>query len=68
MTCEKDFVEGIQIYEAIVETKMFETTQNQISSLEEIGDTLMTYSRWKRNEKNRIIYYIPLRNIRYKYL
>jgi hypothetical protein len=45
MMCEKDFIEGIQIYEAIVETKMFETTQNQISSLEEIGDTLMSYSR-----------------------
>jgi len=45
LICEKDFVEGIQIYEAIVETKMFETTQNQISSLEEIGDSLMSYSK-----------------------
>lgn len=45
MTCERDFVEGIQIYEAIVETKILETTQNQITSLEEIGDNLMTYSR-----------------------
>lgn len=46
MICERDFVEGIQIYEAIVETKIFETTQNQISSLEDIGDRLLTsYSR-----------------------
>ena len=45
MICERDFVEGIQIYEAIVESKIFETTQNQITSLEDIGDRLMTYSR-----------------------
>jgi hypothetical protein len=41
MTCEKDFVEGIQIYEAIVESKIFETTKNQITNLEEISDSLM---------------------------
>ena len=35
MTCEKDFVEGIQIYEAIVEKRIFETTTNQIKSLED---------------------------------
>jgi hypothetical protein len=46
LTCEKDFVEGIQIYEAIVEAKIFETTQNQINSLEEISYRLMnSYSR-----------------------
>ena len=45
MICEKDFVEGIQIYEAIVESKIFETTKNQITSLEEINDSLMTYSQ-----------------------
>ena len=41
LKCEKDFVEGIQIYEAIVETKIFETTQNQINSLEELNDRLI---------------------------
>ena len=45
MSCEKDFIEGIEIYEAIVESKILETTQNQITSLEQIGDSLMTYSR-----------------------
>jgi hypothetical protein len=45
MTCEKDFVEGIQIYEAIVEKRIFETTTIQITSLEEIGDSLITYSQ-----------------------
>ncbi len=40
--CEKDFVEGIHLYEAIVETKIFETTINQITNLEEINDTLMS--------------------------
>jgi len=45
MICEKDFVEGIQIYEAIVESKIFETTKGQISSLEEMNDHIMTYSQ-----------------------
>lgn len=44
MSCEKDFVEGIQIYEAIVEKRIFETTTNQIISLEEkmMNDSFMS--------------------------
>jgi hypothetical protein len=44
LICEKDFVEGIQIYEAIVESKIFETTRGQIESLQAISDELMSYS------------------------
>jgi hypothetical protein len=33
--CEKDYVHGVKIYEAIVEKKILETTQNQIMKLEE---------------------------------
>jgi hypothetical protein len=44
LICEKDFVEGIQIYEAIVESKIFETTRGQIESLQTISDELMSYS------------------------
>ena len=39
--CEADYVAGVQIYEAIVESKIVETTQNQINNL--------------KNEANRII-------------
>jgi hypothetical protein len=39
--CETDYVNGMKIYEAIVETKILETTQNQIETL--------------KNEANKII-------------
>jgi len=39
--CETDYVNGLKIYEAIVESKILETTQNQIKSL--------------KNEANKII-------------
>lgn len=38
--CERDFVEGIKIFEAIVEVKMFETTQKQIETLEKYSEKL----------------------------
>jgi len=44
LICEKDFVEGIQIYEAIVESRIFETTRGQIESLQAVSDELMSYS------------------------
>ena len=34
ITCEKDYVEGVKLYEAIVEAKICETTQKQIATLE----------------------------------
>jgi hypothetical protein len=42
LNCEKDFTEGIKIYEAIVETRIFDTTVKQIDKLEKITDNLIT--------------------------
>jgi len=41
LTCEKDFTEGIKIYEAIVESKILNTTIKQIDNLEKISDNLV---------------------------
>jgi hypothetical protein len=41
LTCEIDYVNGLKIYEAIVEQKIFETAQNQIKSLEKMSDELI---------------------------
>ena len=41
LTCEMDYVNGLKIYEAIVEQKIFETAQNQIKSLEKMSDELI---------------------------
>ena len=35
MQCEADYVTGIKIYEAIVQKKIFDTTVNQIKSMQE---------------------------------
>lgn len=40
--CERDFVEGIKIYEAIIESKMLETTQKQIETLEKLSEKLFS--------------------------
>jgi len=42
LTCEKDFTEGVKIYEAIVKQKMLETNQNQIASMDKLVDKLNT--------------------------
>lgn len=42
LTCEKNFTEGIKIYEAIVKQKILETTQNQIASMDKLADKLNT--------------------------
>ena len=41
LTCEKDFTEGIKIYEAIVESRILNTTLKQIDKLEKISDNLI---------------------------
>ena len=41
LTCEKDFTEGIKIYEAIVESRILDTTMKQINKLEQISDDLI---------------------------
>ena len=40
LTCEIDYVNGLKIYEAIVEQKILETAQNQIANLEKMSDEL----------------------------
>lgn len=42
LTCEIDFVNGVKIYEAIVEKKILETAQNQIDTLEKTSDHLVS--------------------------
>ena len=42
--CEKDYVEGVKIYQAIVERQIFETTQNQIINLtNEVKENIEPY-------------------------
>lgn len=41
LTCERDFTEGIKIYEAIVESRILDTTIKQIDKLEKISDDLV---------------------------
>ena len=45
LKCEIDFVNGIKIYEAIVEKKILETTQNQIETLEKTTEGLISDDR-----------------------
>ena len=42
LNCEQDYVEGIKIYEAIVEQKILETSQNQITSLKKMSENLIS--------------------------
>jgi hypothetical protein len=42
LTCEVDFVNGLKLYEAIVEEKILETAQNQIKSLEKLSEKLIS--------------------------
>lgn len=41
LTCEMDYVNGLKIYEAIVDQKILETAQNQIQNLEKISEQLI---------------------------
>lgn len=40
LKCEADFVEGVKLYEAIVESQIFVTTQNQIESLKRAAEVM----------------------------
>ena len=42
LSCEIDYVNGLKIYEAIVEQKILETAQNQINNLEKMSEQLIT--------------------------
>ena len=39
--CEEDFVNGVKLYEAIVEKKILETTQKQIDNLQKKADEII---------------------------
>lgn len=41
LTCEMDYVNGLKMYEAIVEQKILETAQNQIKNLEKMSEQLV---------------------------
>ena len=41
LTCEVDFINGIHIYEAIVDKKILETTENQTKNLENLENNLI---------------------------
>jgi len=41
LSCEKDFTEGIKIYEAIIESRILDITPKQIDKLEKISDELV---------------------------
>jgi hypothetical protein len=41
LSCEMDYNKGVQIFEAIVEQKILDTTQSQIKSLEKIAEKLV---------------------------
>jgi hypothetical protein len=45
LKCETDFVEGVKIYEAIVESQIFETTQKHIEQLEKEKEKLIAPSK-----------------------
>jgi len=43
--CETDYVNGVQIFEAIVESKIFETTQKQIENLKKEATNIIQESK-----------------------
>ena len=45
--CEMDFVGNLKVYEAIVETKILETTKKQIDNLEKKANTILTETNQK---------------------
>ena len=40
LTCEMDYTNGIKIYEAIIEEKILDTSQNQINYFNKLSDSL----------------------------
>jgi hypothetical protein len=43
--CETDYVDGLKIYEAIVEKKILETTQKQINTLQKESDKIVSETK-----------------------
>jgi len=38
--CERDYINGLKIYEAIIEQKLYETSQRQLNKLNELSESL----------------------------
>jgi len=55
LNCEEDFVEGIQIFEALIENIIFKTTINQIKNLE--NDIQQLYSTDTSSTNNNDIFF-----------
>jgi len=47
LNCEENFVKGIKIYEAIVENIIFQTTQNQIETLEIVIENMHSHQPFR---------------------
>jgi hypothetical protein len=62
LKCEEDFVEGVKIYEAIVESQIFETTQKHIVQLEKEHEKLITPYIPKPEPGNVVTGQIPVAN------
>jgi len=50
--CELDYVENLKVYEAIVESKILETTKKQIENLEKKANTILSETNKKITEAN----------------
>jgi hypothetical protein len=55
--CEDDYVKGVQLFEAIVESKIIETTQNQIENLKKQATKIISQTKKasQPNKENTII-------------
>jgi len=62
LKCEEDFVEGVKIYEAIVESQIFETTKKHIDQLEKEHEKLITPYIQKPGPENVVTGKIPVAN------
>jgi hypothetical protein len=58
INCETDYIKGINLYEAIVEKKILETTQNQVTNLKKEKKTIIEETKnYETNDnKNSIIF------------
>lgn len=62
LTCEFDYVNGLKLYEAIVDQKILETSQNQIQNLEKMSEQLITEEKVPQSAEMRELYDIKQTN------
>jgi len=51
LTCEKDYTKGLNIYEAIVETRILNTTTNQLNQLKQEKEKMNSLVKLEEEEK-----------------